>query len=47
VTTELTLLSRVSYRDQEITAPRLRGLIALLAGELPGRRPGDAATCGS
>ncbi|MEU9009427.1 BTAD domain-containing putative transcriptional regulator [Streptomyces sp. NPDC048479] len=34
MTTELTLLSRVSCRDQEITAPRLRGLLALLAGEL-------------
>ncbi|WP_340378177.1 BTAD domain-containing putative transcriptional regulator [Streptomyces sp. SS7] len=32
--TELTLLSRVAYRGQEITAPRLRGLLALLAGEL-------------
>ncbi|MFJ5731697.1 ATP-binding protein [Streptomyces paradoxus] len=32
--TELTLLSRVAYRDREITAPRLRGLLALLAGEL-------------
>jgi hypothetical protein len=34
VSTELTLLSRVSYRDQEISAPRLRGLLALLAGDL-------------
>jgi hypothetical protein len=34
VTTELILLSRVSYRDQEITGPRLRGLLALLAGDL-------------
>ncbi|GHC90275.1 BTAD domain-containing putative transcriptional regulator [Streptomyces violaceochromogenes] len=32
--TELTLLSRVAYRGREITAPRLRGLLALLAGEL-------------
>ncbi|MBB5120188.1 LuxR family transcriptional regulator [Streptomyces eurocidicus] len=31
--TELMLLCRVSYRDQEVTAPRLRGLLALLAGE--------------
>jgi predicted ATPase/DNA-binding SARP family transcriptional activator len=31
---ELTLLSRVAYRDQEITGPRLRGLLALLAGDL-------------
>ncbi|MFE7896006.1 ATP-binding protein [Streptomyces sp. NPDC057424] len=31
---ELTLLSRVAYRGREITAPRLRGLLALLAGEL-------------
>ncbi|OLB74464.1 MAG: LuxR family transcriptional regulator [Actinobacteria bacterium 13_2_20CM_2_71_6] len=34
MTTELILLSRVSYRDQEITGPRLRGLLALLAGDL-------------
>jgi DNA-binding SARP family transcriptional activator len=34
VITELTLLSRVAYRDQEITGPRLRGLLALLAGDL-------------
>lgn len=34
MTTELTLLSRVAYRDQEITSPRLRGLLALLAGDL-------------
>jgi predicted ATPase/DNA-binding SARP family transcriptional activator len=34
VTTELTLLSRVAYRDQEINGPRLRGLLALLAGDL-------------
>ncbi|MDQ0941972.1 hypothetical protein QFZ67_003677 [Streptomyces sp. V1I1] len=34
MTTELTLLSRVSYRDHEITAPGLRGLLTLLAGEL-------------
>ncbi|MFF4398056.1 ATP-binding protein [Streptomyces sp. NPDC001480] len=34
MTTELTLLARVSCRGQEITAPRLRGLLALLAGDL-------------
>src|SRR6266511_1837331 len=34
VTTELTLLSRVAYRDREINGPRLRGLLALLAGDL-------------
>lgn len=34
VTIELALLSRVSYRGQEITGPRLRGLVALLAGDL-------------
>ncbi|MEU0186676.1 BTAD domain-containing putative transcriptional regulator [Streptomyces sp. NPDC006207] len=34
MTTDLTLLSRVAYRGQEITAPRLRGLLALLASEL-------------
>ncbi|MGK5544073.1 AfsR/SARP family transcriptional regulator [Streptomyces sp. URMC 127] len=31
---ELMLLCRVSYRDREITAPGLRGLLALLAGDL-------------
>ncbi|WP_149827847.1 ATP-binding protein [Streptomyces tailanensis] len=31
MTTELTLLSRVACRGREITAPRLRGLLALLA----------------
>ncbi|MGI5458907.1 ATP-binding protein [Streptomyces sp. CA-249302] len=36
MTIELTLLSSVAYRGQEITAPRLRGLLALLAGELRG-----------
>jgi predicted ATPase/DNA-binding SARP family transcriptional activator/tetratricopeptide (TPR) repeat protein len=34
VTIELILLSRVAYRDREITGPRLRGLLALLAGDL-------------
>jgi predicted ATPase/DNA-binding SARP family transcriptional activator/tetratricopeptide (TPR) repeat protein len=34
VTIELTLLSRVAYCDQEVTSPRLRGLLALLAGDL-------------
>jgi predicted ATPase/DNA-binding SARP family transcriptional activator len=34
VSTELTLLPRVAYHDQEITSPRLRGLLALLAGDL-------------
>lgn len=34
MSTELVLLSGVSYRGQEITGPRLRGLLALLAGEL-------------
>src|SRR6266545_6665072 len=34
VTTELDLLSRVAYRGQEIAGPRLRGLLALLAGDL-------------
>jgi predicted ATPase/DNA-binding SARP family transcriptional activator len=34
VTIELTLLSRVAFRDQEITSRRLRGLLALLAGDL-------------
>ncbi|MEU3739678.1 BTAD domain-containing putative transcriptional regulator [Streptomyces sp. NPDC032198] len=34
MTTELTLLPRVAHRGQEVTAPRLRGLLALLAGDL-------------
>jgi predicted ATPase/DNA-binding SARP family transcriptional activator/tetratricopeptide (TPR) repeat protein len=34
VTTELILLSRVAYRDREISGPRLRGLLALLARDL-------------
>jgi predicted ATPase/DNA-binding SARP family transcriptional activator len=34
MTTELTLLPRVAYRGQEITSPRLRDLLALLAGDL-------------
>ncbi|MQS36160.1 ATP-binding protein [Streptomyces katsurahamanus] len=34
MTIELSVLSTVSYRGQEITAPRLRGLLALLAGEV-------------
>jgi predicted ATPase/DNA-binding SARP family transcriptional activator len=34
VTTELVLLPRVSYRGQEITRPRLRSLLALLADDL-------------
>ncbi|MCX5536063.1 AfsR/SARP family transcriptional regulator [Streptomyces sp. NBC_00006] len=31
--TDLTLLPRVAHRGQEVTAPRLRGLLALLASE--------------
>ncbi|MGA2828412.1 MAG: BTAD domain-containing putative transcriptional regulator [Streptosporangiaceae bacterium] len=34
MTTELILLSRVSYRGQEITGPRMCGLLALLAADL-------------
>ncbi|MFF9169334.1 MULTISPECIES: ATP-binding protein [unclassified Streptomyces] len=34
MTTELTLLTRVACRGREITAPRLRGLLALLADDL-------------
>ncbi|MEV0203832.1 BTAD domain-containing putative transcriptional regulator [Streptomyces sp. NPDC050788] len=34
MTIELTLLTSVAHRGREITAPRLRGLLALLAGEL-------------
>ncbi|MEO3752463.1 BTAD domain-containing putative transcriptional regulator [Streptomyces sp. B6B3] len=33
MTTEVALLSRVAWRGEEITAPRLRGLLALLAEE--------------
>ena len=31
---DLILLSRVSYRDRDVTGPRLRSLLALLAGDL-------------
>lgn len=34
MTIDLTLLPRVAHRSQEVTAPRLRGLLALLAGDL-------------
>ena len=34
MTTDLTLLPRVAYLGREVTAPRLRGLLALLAGDL-------------
>ncbi|MFG1805620.1 ATP-binding protein [Streptomyces sp. NPDC049040] len=34
MSTELTLLSRVAHQGREITAPRLRGLLALLAEDL-------------
>jgi hypothetical protein len=34
---ELTLLSRVGYRGQEITSPRVRSLLALLAEDDVGR----------
>ncbi|MEU5698158.1 ATP-binding protein [Streptomyces aurantiacus] len=34
MTTDLILLPRVACRGQEVTAPRLRGLLALLAGDL-------------
>lgn len=34
MTTDLTLLPRVAYRGHEVTAPRLRGLLALLARDL-------------
>ncbi|MGD6740965.1 ATP-binding protein [Streptomyces sp. BH106] len=33
MTTDLTLLPRVAHRGREVTAPRLRGLLALLASE--------------
>ncbi|AWT44578.1 MULTISPECIES: ATP-binding protein [Streptomyces] len=36
MTTELALLSRVALHGREITAPRLRGLLALLAEDLRG-----------
>ncbi|WP_431878353.1 BTAD domain-containing putative transcriptional regulator [Amycolatopsis sacchari] len=34
MSTELTLLSRVAFRGQEVTGPRLRDLLALLAADL-------------
>ncbi|MFI0779533.1 ATP-binding protein [Streptomyces sp. NPDC021212] len=34
MTIDLTLLPRVAYRGREVTAPRLRALLALLAGDL-------------
>ena len=34
MTTDLTLLPRVAYRGQEVSAPRLRALLALLAGDV-------------
>ncbi|MFF1381606.1 ATP-binding protein [Streptomyces sp. NPDC058308] len=34
MTTDLTLLPHVAFRGQEVTAPRLRGLLALLAGDV-------------
>ncbi|MEU3734646.1 BTAD domain-containing putative transcriptional regulator [Streptomyces sp. NPDC033538] len=34
MTTDLTLLPRVAYLGREVTAPRLRGLLALLAGDV-------------
>ncbi|MFH9861925.1 ATP-binding protein [Streptomyces sp. NPDC017202] len=34
MTTDLTLLPRVAHLGKEVTAPRLRGLLALLAGDL-------------
>ncbi|MGV9878615.1 ATP-binding protein [Streptomyces sp. NPDC003006] len=34
MSTDLTLLPGVAYRGQEVTAPRLRALLALLAGDL-------------
>ncbi|MDQ0711331.1 putative ATPase [Streptomyces luteogriseus] len=34
MSTDLTLLPRVAYRGQEVTSPRLRSLLALLAGDL-------------
>ncbi|MFL6125785.1 ATP-binding protein, partial [Actinophytocola sp.] len=36
MTVELTVLSRVAFRGREITGPRLRALLALLAGEPAG-----------
>lgn len=34
MTAELILLPRVAHRDREVTSPRLRALLALLAAEL-------------
>ncbi|MFC8127034.1 ATP-binding protein [Streptomyces sp. NPDC057302] len=34
MTTDLILLPRVAFRGQEVTSPRIRGLLALLAGDV-------------
>ncbi len=46
MTTDLTLLPRVAYRGQEVTAPRLRNLLALLAGDLRTGRSTDRLVAG-
>ncbi|MGW5867247.1 ATP-binding protein [Streptomyces sp. NPDC055239] len=46
MTTDLTLLPRVAYRGQEVTAPLLRGLLALLAGDLGTGRSSERLVAG-
>lgn len=46
MTTGLTLLPRVAYRGQELAAPRLRGLLALLAGDLRAGRSSERLVAG-
>ncbi|WP_409061747.1 AfsR/SARP family transcriptional regulator [Streptomyces sp. SYP-A7185] len=46
MTTELILLPRVAHRGQEVTAPRLRGLLALLAGDVHAGRSTERLVTG-
>lgn len=46
MTIELTLLPRVAHRGQEVTAPRLRGLLALLAADLRAGRGTERLVAG-
>ncbi|GGO45559.1 AfsR/SARP family transcriptional regulator [Streptomyces lasiicapitis] len=46
MTTDLTLLPRVAHRGREVTAPRIRGLLALLAGDLRAGRSTERLVAG-
>ncbi|MFD9882792.1 ATP-binding protein [Streptomyces alboflavus] len=46
MSTDLTLLPRVAHRGQEVTAPRIRGLLALLAGDLRAGRSTERLVAG-